>query len=442
MIRRRESVGIEWRSEGIRAVKVERGFGALRLKGAVTLPRDGESALGGALLAALGPARDSVVIGLPGRQGFLRQLQLPAKDPSLLRRVLEFDLERHLPIPAEKLCFDFAPGGRTGSLWTLLLGAVPKQFVEAAVEPFALDGIRPTGATLVPAAAAAAAALTGAPRGRGLMLEADERVLGGQLVDAGRVVWQDERALGSSLEEDLLEAARALVRAAPRTVPITWTLWMGKGPREPIERWAREESLACLTVGSRVRGAAALDPTYTAALALALQGVGLGPWRLNLLNPAALPSRRTTWLRGAAVAALALALLGAGWWFNSYRLERRALAKNLAKIEWLAPQAQALEAEARRGTEVRRLVEGLETARRGPSKITLLRELTVLIPRHTWLTRVSYKRGEVELSGYSSSPQEVIPRLEASPLFQQASFTGSIEREGGQERFTIRVRLR
>ena len=71
-----------------------------------------------------------------------------------------------------------------------------------------------------------------------------------------------------------------------------------------------------------------------------------------------------------------------------------------------------------------------------------LRELTLLTPRHTWLTRVTYRRGEMEVAGYSTSPQEMVPQLEASPLFQQASFAGSIEREGSQERFTIRARLR
>ena len=48
----------------------------------------------------------------------------------------------------------------------------------------------------------------------------------------------------------------------------------------------------------------------------------------------------------------------------------------------------------------------------------------------------------MEIAGYSSSPQEMIPRLEASPLFEQANFAGSIESEGAQERFTIRARLR
>ena len=79
---------------------------------------------------------------------------------------------------------------------------------------------------------------------------------------------------------------------------------------------------------------------------------------------------------------------------------------------------------------------------REPSKLALLGELTQVTPRHTWLTRFTYRRGEVELTGYSPSTQELIPRLEGSPHFRQASFFGPIEREGDQERFTIRARVR
>jgi general secretion pathway protein L len=385
-----------------------------------------------------------VVLGLPGHQGFLRQLAIPAEDPSLLRRLIEFDLERHLPLPVEKLYFDFALlGRRRGTMWSLLLAASPKQTVEAAVEQLLGGGIRPTAATLAPVAIASLAAMAGAPPGPGLTVEKAEGVLRGEVLEVGRSLWQHERPVSGEGEREWTEALRALGEEARRASPLAWVLWLGEGAREPVEAWTRQAGLTFLNPFAPLRGASAqADFSYAAAAALALQGLGLGAWRLNLLSPTVFPSRRTVQMRIAAGAALLLVIFGAAGWLNAYRLERRALAKNLAKIQRLAPEVQAVEADARRIAEIRRLIEGLDGTRREPSKLVLLRELTLLVPRHTWLTRITYKRGEIEIAGYSSSSQEVVPRLEGSPLFRQASFAGSVEREGSQERFTIRARTR
>lgn len=444
MIRVRESTGVEWRPEGLRVVRLERRPGSIRCREALALPWEGDPPLGERLLAALGPTAGPVVLGLPGRQGFLRRLTLPAEDPSLLRSLLEFELERHLPLPVEKLRFDFTVLGRQGAhLWELLLAAAPRHPVDAAVEALSLGGIRPTGATLTPVAIAAVAAMAGAPPGPGLVVEATRDSLRGEVLETCCPLWQHDQPLPRGRERELTEAIRALGDEACQAAPMTWVLWMGEGEREPLETWARQAGLVCLDPFRRLRGApAVLDATHTAAVGLALQGLGRGPFRLDLLSPTLPPSRRILWVRSAIGAALFLALLGAGLWLSDYRLERRALAKNLAKIQRLGPQVRAVEAEVHRAVGTRRLVEELEKVSHEPSKVALLRELTLLAPRDTWLTRLTYRRGEVEIAGYSGSAQEMIPRLEASRLFRQAGFSGAIEREEGRERFAIRVRLR
>lgn len=440
MKRPRESLGIDWRPDAIRAVRLERRLGGVRWREAVTLPREGE--VGARLGARLGPVAGAVVVGLPGREGFLRRPALPAEDPSLLRPLVEFDVERHVPLPVEKLAFDFTVLGRgEGNRWDLLLAAAPRQAVEASVETLAGGGVRPSGVTLTPLAIAGVAALAGAPPGPGLAVEAARGALRAEVLEAGRSLWQQEQPL-PRVEADLTPALRALGEEARRAVRVRWVLWMGEGPREPIATWAREAGLACLNPFKGLRGAPAhADPAYTAALALALQGLGMGPWRLNLLAPSAPAPRQALGVRAAAGALLLAAGLGAGIWLNEYRLDRRALAKDLAKLERLAPRVRVVEAESGQAAALRRLLEELARVEREPSKLALLRELTVLTPRHTWLTRLTYRRGELEIAGYSGSPQEMIPRLEASLRFQQAGFSGTIEREGSQERFTIRARL-
>jgi len=443
VIRAQESLGIDWQPDGLRAVRLERRLGRIRWRGAVAVPRAGDSPPG-TELAALGPVSGAVVLGLPGGQGFVRRLALPAENPGLLRPLLEFELERHLPLPAEKLAFDFAVLGRgPGNRWDLLLAAAPRQTLETAAEALSLGGVRPVRATLTPVAVAALATWAGAPPGPGLVVEAGRgSTIRAEVLEAGRTLWQGERPLtGRSAGER--EAIRALAEEARTAAPVRWVLWMGEGGSEPLAAWAGEAGLPCLDPFRRLHGVpAGVDPAYTAAVALALQGLGQGRWRLNLLSPFLPRARRPRQGWTAAVAAVLLASLGAGVWLNEFRLERRALERHLAKLEQLHPQVQVVEAEARRTAALRRLVEALERTNREPAKLALLGELTLLTPRDTWLTRLTYKRGEIEISGYSSSAQELIPRIETSPRFQQAGFSGTIEREGGKERFTIRTRLR
>lgn len=448
MIGTRESVGIEWRPEGLRVVRLERRLGGIRWRDALTLPKDGDSSLGERLREALGPVAGAIVLGLPGHQGVLRRLGLPAEDRALLRPLLEFDLERHVPLPPEKVYFDFAVLGRPSKhRWEILLAATPKHLLDAALEALA-PGLHPSTVTLTPVALASALERSPRKPGRpglvpGLVMEAAGGLIRGEVLEAGRTVWQRERPLPGESEDARAEEIRGLAEEARAATPVRWALWTGEGDGTPLEAWARQAGLPCLDPLAQLRGRPGpAGPAYTAAVTLALQGLGRGPWRLDFLNPPLPAPRRTYWRRTAIAAGLLVAVLGAGLWLNQYRLERRALARTLTRLQRVAPDVQAVETATRRAADLRRVVIPLERITQEPSKLLLLQELTLLTPRHTWLTRLTVKRSEIELAGYSASAQELIPRLEASPRFREASFVGSIEREGSQERFTIRVRVR
>lgn len=444
MIRARQSIGIEWRPDTVRVVRLEERLGRIRWVGAAALPVEGETPLGDRLRSTLGAPADRIVLGFQGRQGFLRRLDLPAEDRRLLRQLLEFDLDRHLPLPAEKLLFDFAVMNRgEGNQWQLLVVALPRTTLDPVVELLTRAGFPPTDATLAPLAVAAAAALDGAPAGPGLVIEGAGATLRGAVLEAGRALWQRESLPKDGSPSGRAAAVQALAEEARRDASPSWVLWLGEGSGEPFRAWARSVGLGCPDPLRQFRGTPVpRDSNFIVAAALAAQGLGRGPWRLNLLAPAVPPSRQALWLRTALAAGLLGVSLGVGLWTQGYLRDRAALSRNLAKIQRLGPQVQAVEASARRVADLRRLLEGLEGASRETSKLLLLRELTLLTPHDTWLTRLAYKRGEVELAGYSPSAQELIPRIEASPSFKQASFTGNIEREGGKEHFTIRARLR
>jgi general secretion pathway protein L len=80
---------------------------------------------------------------------------------------------------------------------------------------------------------------------------------------------------------------------------------------------------------------------------------------------------------------------------------------------------------------------------RRPSIITMLRELTELIPDGAWLTELRIEPDAILLTGHAKSSANILVAFEASPLFGQARFTSPVIRPPGDsvERFSIRLEL-
>ncbi len=71
--------------------------------------------------------------------------------------------------------------------------------------------------------------------------------------------------------------------------------------------------------------------------------------------------------------------------------------------------------------------------------VALLKDLTVRIPQHTWVSRFAISRGEVQLQGESGTATELLQILEASDLLEHAQFQAPVARadDTGKEQFTI-----
>ena len=85
-------------------------------------------------------------------------------------------------------------------------------------------------------------------------------------------------------------------------------------------------------------------------------------------------------------------------------------------------------------------LEGAVGARARQAEI--LRELTGLIPDSAYLSEYSFRERTVEITGLAPSASQLLPVLEASPLFAGVEFSAPIVAQGaGLERFRIRLRL-
>jgi type IV pilus assembly protein PilM len=91
---------------------------------------------------AMKPAH--VVTAIPAHITFVRNLQLPFRDPRKIREVLKFEMEPHIPYPVEDVVIDFAKVrdlDATGS--EVLAVAVPKTTTAEHIRVFELAGLVP-----------------------------------------------------------------------------------------------------------------------------------------------------------------------------------------------------------------------------------------------------------------------------------------------------------
>ena len=144
---------------------------------------------------------------------------------------------------------------------------------------------------------------------------------------------------------------------------------------------------------------------------------------LNLLSK----GRHTAPKRPMALTAIllaAIAALGVYYIISPLQIEEtrlKALDLQLAsmkddvkKAEALKKEIEALEPEL---AAIRNFKEGRTPA------IEIMREMTAILPKNAWLTRLRITNKNIEIEGYAASPSELLPKLEATKHFRKVEFS-------------------
>jgi Tfp pilus assembly protein PilN len=79
-----------------------------------------------------------------------------------------------------------------------------------------------------------------------------------------------------------------------------------------------------------------------------------------------------------------------------------------------------------------------------PFDIDLVKELTLVIPKNVWLTRIRIAGPQVNIEGYAPSATSLIQLLEGSKYFQKAEFSSPTFRDArmNMDRFQIKMEIK
>jgi Tfp pilus assembly protein PilN len=433
-------VGLALRDGEVDVVALRRRFGARRLVAAFSVPADDDAA--GAIrrqLLEAGVRARRAQVGLPRRAVVAKAVELPAVPGADLRRMVGFELERHLPFPPSDALFDFEIlESGAGRPVRVLLVAVERRSQEPVRQLLRDAGLVPR---LVDVTIHGLARLLAGDPTRGrivLWLEVANAELA--VVVHGRVVGSrafpvpaDADARAHALEAELDRTLAALPETDRREVAEV----VVGGLRPPA---FGVESLPVRVGIDSPPGFASVEGASLPALAVALQRPGRRVPVANLL-PDELRPRPFPWPL-ATTAALALVTFGIGGAIPavSFIKERRALAALEAGIARLAPEVQRAE---RLAGEVERARRELTTLRgfeeQGLHPLPVLQELTDTLPADAWLTNLSVDRNGLELGGFANAASQLIPLLEASPGLERVEFTSPVTKGRDREQFRLRA---
>ena len=115
--------------------------------------------------------------------------------------------------------------------------------------------------------------------------------------------------------------------------------------------------------------------------------------------------------------------------------EQIALRRNeIRAIEALRQETSAINADI---AAVRNFKES------APMSLDIVKEITTVLPKNVWLTRLRITGETVEIEGYAGSATEVLPRLEQSALFRKVEFSSPTIRDTrlNADRFVIKMEL-
>jgi general secretion pathway protein L len=114
--------------------------------------------------------------------------------------------------------------------------------------------------------------------------------------------------------------------------------------------------------------------------------------------------------------------------------EISARKEAIKKIEFLRKEYNSLQDE-------QKAIEDFKQTK--PQALKILKELTVILPKSAWLTRVHVSDTSVAIEGYATSATNILPKIEASPYFAKVEFTSPTIRDVSMnaDRFVIRMEL-
>lgn len=442
-----DGVGVYLDQTALTLVQVEKGLKGLGVKHLLRLERQENEELAVQLQAAvvrLGLKDCPLSLAVSRDLGFLRPMSLPQAAAENLVQVVAYEVDRFLPLPADRLYYDYQILGETETEIHLMLLAVPRDQVEPYLTLLTQVGLRPMFLELaITAMANAFAQLAGKLPSAWLMLHSEAGAF--ELARFRGQVIREYRQKRSATAADLNRLLREEISRLSDGGGGVQTLCLYGQVREGFQVSALSEThnlnviypshLAIQHLPAESESAGALP-----ALGTALRTLGRGSQGANLLpgsERAAVHLGRFSINNILLLVFLGLCLVWGGSALIHKRVELYKLNSRIAALE---PEARQVERQLEESRALAKQMQNFHKMGSTPDKLKILKDLTEMIPDNTWLFNLRLSRQNLDISGISKSASDLIPLLEKSGWLTKTEFASPVVTDANkQEHFKIKA---
>ncbi len=430
-------------------------FSRIRIRGFKSYPIEEKFPNPGSLassaelaMTALGATKTDITLSIPKTWTIIKVAEFPATVKDNIVDVVSYEMDRLTPFGPGEAFYDFRILKEDAEKLTILLVAAKADLINPYREALTEKGYRVSRVTLnlsgIGALCNYADKCSDSVFVRVSEKEYEGAVFsGGSLTEAftGSFRSEDEREkldLLSAKIESVADGARkeagsphVIVSLNDRTSPLREMLKLRL--RMPFRILEETD----LPLGSAARG------IPLGAAGGVIESLRPKKQGLNLLAKGQRERERTPIV---LTLILMIALIGVSAFYlvSPVRIEENRLQEierqiamrkdEVKKVEALKKDIQTLEGEISDITDFKES---------RPMDLTILRELTTILPKNTWLTRARITETTVEIEGYASSATELLPKLEASKYLKKVEFSSPTFRDirMNADRFNIKMEI-
>ncbi len=447
------SIGVFLEDSRISMVYLVRKLGKIKLIASETrrlekeLPQEARLNKAGELLALFMKGNDitsaDIFLSIPRSKVITRFIELPATVKHNIRFAIRYEIEKYIPFSPDDIYYDcqIVSEDRKAKTLTVLFVASPKKIISPLFDLIDRYSLEVSGIEISSASILTCCLLNESITGNNhwATVWANDEYVEFNLFKSGRLCYSKYLPVPGTEKEVyriVTDELNALKTASTKNELDVFLCGSLVDADRLIETNKAKGSVIRL---HRTSLTERMTASVMVAYGSALRICNKTPMDINLLPDTMRKRPNKTGLYTMLVLSCMLVISVVVWAGSIVVHKNLYLGKLDSAIARLAPEVHRIEKMQTRYNILKARFRSINSLRKKRRVVLdILKELSLRIPDTAWINRLVFSNHRVEIQGRAQSASELIPSLEASPLFSNVSFISSItKRRDGKEDFRI-----
>ncbi len=391
-----------------------------------------------------------IAVGLPRESSISKVIEIPAPNAQDLQGILRFEFEKHMPFQPDEAYYGFQILRKRGKVYSVVLAAAKKNTVNKIIEEFMSAEMEPffigTSQTSFYNALQYRRMIPGSGNTAIISLSGSELTLD---IFSEMVPLYSRYINISGLKKD--QVASLIKRELKFSVCSAEACMSSKveegfivSDDEVAAEDLRSELSREMNIPVKIKNAGDIWETVSAtAMGLSLGALGRGAYSVNLSPSLPLQKNKTAPLSTVILSALFFLLLVVigGSYLTRDLIKTRMLDFSISEMNGKREKMMKISDSLKRSEALITVLEDIKGVN-SPSTLYILKELTEILPRDTWLTGFEYSGDTIYIDGLSDRASLLLLKMEKSGFMNEFDFTGPVTKmPDGKEHFRIRLRI-